>query len=194
MMSKSNLNAVSKTFVTTHKVYLSNAESKAIQFSRKCQLIRLFPMGKYDPDAISRKFGRPGDVLEAYEAATYQRWGGLWCGSDTENAEVEITYDADKSREWRMLCHDDVVNFKPGYRQAVHMPYWGVRLQLYVKSMLVKTIQDLSYDEIKREGYHPGDDGFWSARDWYRDSITERYGNKPWLQNHPVICIKFSRL
>lgn len=87
-------------------------------------------------------------------------------------------------------------------KPAIHMPRWASRITLEVTEVRVERLQDLTYEDVKAEGW-PGPVEWISddpavhrdaARDWYSDLWDDLHGPRAWASNPWVWAVSFQRV
>jgi len=108
-------------------------------------------------------FGQPGDKLWVREGFAFEGYGSR---TDSDKGPgwhqyMHIKYRADQS-ELKMDCteadvnkyymtipfEDEPDNWKP----STHMPRWASRITLEITDVRVERVQDVSYEDAKKEG------------------------------------------
>jgi hypothetical protein len=81
-----------------------------------------------------------------------------------------------------------------------YLPTWAVRMRLEITELLAERLQDISYEDIKAEGW-PGERPLMSdevnrdaARDWFMELLDEINGLGTWERNPWVWVITFKKL
>jgi hypothetical protein len=137
-------------------------------------------------------YGQPGDQLWVRETWGLHAYGddtdwvkGSCTGLDLEDSV--ITYRAD----WGPMqesCH---------WRPSIHMPRSASRLSLEITSVRVERLQDISADDLAREGLQEvidaGVDHDGTPRDAWRALWTQINGHESWAANPWVWVVDFTR-
>lgn len=135
-------------------------------------------------------FGVPGDRLWVRE--TWFAYTGHGCIQRTcsvTQGSCHIGYRADMK--------DD---FDASWRQSNHMPRWASRITQEVTDVRVERVQDITIDDMEREGIRDGENGFDSGdmQFWERfrelwDSTNAKSGHG-WDANDWVWAVSFKRV
>lgn len=164
---------------------------RAIFEGRKTQTrrpIRPQPLWFYDgmpiktPDAdpkgsIKSPFGKPGDILWVRE--THYRWTG--CGNPPSSFNRDRCY----SNHRELSCMDSgccLVKVP-----SIHMPRWASRIRLRVNRVWVERVQDITIEDIIKEGIQTTLRGHEAVVDlnnkWFElwNSIYGTLDDNPWV-------------
>lgn len=164
-----------------------------------------------DPSRPIRRPYDPGSLLWVRETWGYR--GSTWTMSDDFD-RVSIAYRADDGRaeyrrphgnnagipcqrpqrehEERYEYYDYLREYWKSWRSPIHMPRWAARLWLRVSDVRVERLQEISFDDMRREGalpaYISGGERDFLQREYFRpvwDRLNAKRGygwdTDPWV-------------
>ena len=158
---------------------------------------------------IKCPYGQPRDRLWVRETHQVELLGATGRGG-VYDSHYAISYKADGAeRELRYKgAHGTDPYLKASdrdsWRPSIHMPRWACRLTLYVVSVRVERLQEISDGDCEAEGVRPSVDG--NGKDWLPDetgwrrtfrqlwdSINGKRSGCAWADSPWVLRVEFKR-
>ena len=188
---------ISATGMKEKPIIFNSEMVRAILDGRKTQTRRVFKFQEtnqppscpdmFDPNYVTQPcpYGKPGDELWVREALK-------------RSLTDIICYKQDGCPAWKNGSSQNW-QWKRSILSAMFMPRWASRIQLKIKDIRVERIQDISEDDIFKEGFEIGEvekHKYTRAFLWFQslwDSINEKRGFG-WEQNPHVWIIEFKRI
>lgn len=146
-------------------------------------------------------FGQVGDRLyvretwkdvndEGCPSILYKADGSLKCLADDEeylleDGSVNEGHPHIQSQEW-LVWHTEVENGDEGHgwKPSIHMPRWASRILLEITNIRVESLQDISEEDARAEGF--------KSRADFLKAWDEIYGN---VDNNPYVwVVEFQRV
>lgn len=111
-----------------------------------------------EPKPIGKKYGAVKDGNDIYIAAPYKT-GDILYVRETWRSTGEIArpyaYKADE-KDFRLIGESgQIMTFRYRWRQSIHMPKEAARIFLRVTNMRVERLQEISDNDVIREGINP---------------------------------------
>jgi len=109
-------------------------------------------------------YGKPGDRLWVRETfQIVQPWGaadGEWIGDDIMEIDGRLGHDKPESFPyWWQAVYKADGDWGVWWRPSIFMPRWASRITLEIASIRVEKVQEISYQDILAEGFHPDPPG-----------------------------------
>jgi len=130
-------------------------------------------------------FGKPGDRIWVRES---------WATDKVYDSTPPIQIDAAASVKW-LADNAKRVNGPENWgkkRVSIHMPRWASRITLEVKRVWVERIQDISPEDIWKEGITHDPEKYGSIVHTFEDLWNSIYGT--WDENPWAYCCEFEKL
>ena len=120
------------------------------------------------------------------DATKYKEY---WCIRQPKDSK-RVFYKADCTEETGYCDSDKLVKWKP----SIFMPKEACRIFLRVTNVRVERLQDISHEDIKKEGLPKGDDSYEYALYWWKTLWNSINGKGAWEANPLCFVYEFERV